>query len=145
MKKQQEEKRIYVAVPETVQTTSPRGVVTTTVDMEPGRLIAQGVHLGRKIENERIKQALLQAGIKPPKSIDYEEITTIVLGVRNSKELVKVGSELALMAGNAGYHAFSDTNPQFYGTRKKVLTAIGTGPVTREQVEPAIGHLELYQ
>lgn len=132
------EKRFYVIVPKTVQikfTDWAGKQDTQTIPMEHGRLMAQVFHVARKIELYRYNPTLI-----------YEEITTIVLSVRNSAELKKVSNELLnLPTGKQpSLDYFLDTNPEFYGTNEKVHTVTAIGPVTKEEVESAIGHLELY-
>jgi len=43
------------------------------------------------------------------------------------------------------YKEFLDHNPEFYGTDKRVHTVTAFGPTTQEEMEPFIGHLELYK
>lgn len=136
MKKQKkQDKRIYVIVPKTVQPT--RGYAS--VSMEPGRLMAQCAHVARMLEHDRGEW---------PKRAKYEEVTTIVLSVRNSRELSKVFCELNDLSvdSNNAFEVFNffDTNPGFYGTGNRVMTAVCTSPVLPEQVSAAIAHLELY-
>lgn len=140
------EKRFYVIVPKTVQVERKERVqfgfndwrnilVKDTVPMEAGRLMAQAFHVARKIDLYRYKA-----------TNKYEEITTIVLSVRNSAELKKVTTELfnLSLGKQTGVDVFCDTNPEFYGTLERVHTVSAIGPVTKEEVEEAIGHLELY-
>ena len=140
------EERIYIIVPKTVQTiqTAPdpdgwsEKSEVRNIRMESGRLMAQCSHVGRKLEHQF--------------EDEYREITTIVLSVRNSRELKKVTKEIAeyLMVTNpcmklpARCTTFEDTNPDLYGTFHKVHTATAVGPVTQEFMDPVIGHLELY-
>lgn len=147
------EKRFYILVPETVQITSTVTHYdlltgdsmdeehTKSVKMVAGRLIAQAFHIGRKIENSRVNFQSI--------SLEYEEITAIDLSVRNSKELRKVSDEIfSLVRSNPNilrmYEEFADTNFDIYGTTEKVHTATVVGPISREELESAIGHLELY-
>jgi hypothetical protein len=147
------EERIYVIVPQSVQivrvavsaayTDEGSGVEEVeSFPMVHGRLIAQGFHVGRLLE-----RMFSNAGMA------YREITAITLAVRNSKELTKVSSEAkALLNANDPhgenfrwfYGEFHDHNPGFYGTDNRVHTITAFGPTTREIVEDAIGHLELY-
>lgn len=161
------EDRIYVIVPETVQVEvkpltdfervmamgqghDPMVVVnptdfsgTRSIRLEPGRLMAQCVHIGRKLEN----QIEAMGG-------DYKVRTTIVLGVRNTKELRKVTTEIHECLEKIdpemkhNYHCveFHDSNPVFYDTYETVHTVTAVGPLdeeTREKLESAIGYLEL--
>ena len=163
------EERIYVIVPETVQvelkpltdfervmamgdpTNDPMVVVnpqnltgTRSIRMETGRLMAQCVHIGRKLENK-----IEQCGPN-----QYRVLTTIVLGVRNTKELRKVTTEINECLERIdpemkhNYHCveFHDSNPAFYDTYETVHTVTAVGPIdeeTREKLENAIGYLEL--
>lgn len=147
------DERIYVIVPQTVQVVRPAEPAAfsdeldgaETVESFPmvhGRLIAQGVHVGRLLE-----RMFGNAGMA------YREITTITLVVRNSKELAKVSREAnAALRKNDSfgesirwfYGEFHDHNPGFYGTNNRVQTITAFGPTTRVVVEDAIGHLELY-
>ena len=132
------DKRIYILVPETVQVsvapTFPESEPEIrSFKMVPGRLIAQGVHVGRRLGNWHFNR-------------QNPEITTITLSVRNTKELRKVSDEVVnlLYKTDIPYEEFHDSNPGFYGTDDRVHTITGFGPVTREEVESAISHLELY-
>jgi hypothetical protein len=138
-----EDKRIYVLVPETVQVEVPSrwgyGEGTTETKSYPmvaRRLISQGVHIGRMLGNWSFNRG-------------NPEITTITLSVRNTKELRKVSDEVQAILRHAeehiAYEEFHDTNIGFYETTEKVHTITSFGPVTREEVESAIGHLELYK
>jgi hypothetical protein len=145
-----EQERIYIIVPETVQNEvsmfdselalfpmQPE-IKTVTRKMEPGRLMAQCAHATRKLQH-----------FLDENGGDYRDITTIVLGVRNSKELVKVTNELytkwRVMENKPILTTFEDSNPQFYGTDAKVQTAVIIGPVANSQVlDDVIGQLELY-
>lgn len=139
------DERIYVIVPETVQVEiRPTGwrkffysSRNKSVDMVSGRLIAQGVHVGRILGHWFAKH-----------NIPYRDITAIVLSVRNTKELRKVSDEaLAIvhhMPHTVAYEEFHDTNEAFYGTTDSPHTITVFGPVDRETMEDVIGHLELY-
>ena len=157
-------KRIYVLVPYTVQVplhpitddernaaiangADPTSVVnpaeytgTKNIVMEVGRMLMQCHHVGRKIE-----RVFMASGAA------YQEITSIALGVRNSKELAKLTRELHNIVDFGGLEEngvvceeFHDTNPAFYDTYDSVHTVTSIGPVTREEVDEIIGHLELY-
>lgn len=125
------DKRFYVIVPETVDT--PVGPYS----MEVGRVMAQTFHLGRTSEHKQ-------------QTCDeiYQDVTTIVLVVRNSKELDKVLKELTELQVQSNeefpVNAYRDHNPPVYGTEDRILTAVGVGPVEKVMVDVAIGHLELY-
>jgi hypothetical protein len=145
-----ETERIYIIVPEKVQNEvsmfggeenglwpeSPQ-IKTITRRMESGRLMAQCAHAGRKMQN-----------FLDGTGGDYHDITTIVLSVRNSKELAKVTKELYAkwqqMENKPILTTFEDSNPQFYGTDAKVQTAVIIGPIENSMVlDDIIGHLEL--
>ena len=146
------DERIYVIVPQTVQVLypappSPYGELPNVDEIKSfpmvhGRLIAQGVHIGRLLE-----RMFGNSGMA------YREITAITLAVRNSKELTKVSREAkALLNANDPYGEnfrhfygeFHDHNPAFYGTQNRIHTITAFGPTTREVVDAAIGHLDLY-
>jgi hypothetical protein len=141
------DERIYVIVPQTVQVPYQSiwnlGQPTDEVESFPmvhGRLIAQGVHVGRMLGYWMNLH-----------NVDYKEITTIVLAVRNSKELAKVSREIQAVVNSlpftVPYEEFHDTNSEFYGTEEKVHTITAVGPLSpevREMLENALGHLELY-
>jgi len=138
--------RIYVIVPETVQTPFEHSDASgfsepefNTCYMSPGRLMAQSFHAAR----------ILQQELSYNLSTDYRDITTIVLSVRNSKELRKVSNELLRWHDEnpdvAAFVEFCDENLEFYGTVAKVHTATAIGPVADSMVlDEIIGHLELY-
>ncbi len=134
------EERIYVIVPKTVQVAPPDSS-TVSIAMEPGRLMAQCAHVVSAMRGNHC--------------IDGDAaITTIVLSVRNTRELKLIREALAQdsLTGTAGIEAdhrywiqsFHDSNPPFYGTEEPVLTAICTTPVCKADVDAVIGHLELY-
>ena len=148
------DKRIYIFVPQTVQVETPLDEAFSsegqyvysssgtakfirTVKMEPGRLMAQCNHIGRKFEHYYSCDGS-----------NYEEITTIVLSVRNSKELSKITDALRKVMSrtkSAVFVTFEDENPQFYKTEKRVHTVTAVGPVDSESLAEVIDHLELYQ
>lgn len=132
-RKKQEEKRIYVIVPETVQVVQKRGERPVTRRMEAGRLMAQCAHVVTQL---RVTVENLHEFRRKP-------VTTIVLSVRNSRELDKVYGELSQVATT---WRFEDDNEPFYGTKKRVLTALAIGPLVKTtQIDDAIGHLDLYK
>ena len=139
------DKRLYILVPLTVQVEQMGDVpYTKTIRMESGRLMAQCSHVGRRWENT---MAEIANAMNDSTGFPYEEITTIVLSVRNSKELAKVTDELMeYAAGHAdiAVEVFMDTNAMFYGTTEKVPTATIIGQVYSGDVDHIIGHLELY-
>ena len=146
------EKRIYVLVPQTVQVSVPDQSTTAEIGMAveskiksfkmvAGRLIAQGFHIGRLLGYYQSKY-----------NMPYEEITAITLSVRNSKELRKVSDEVINILNTTAtderksisYEEFYDTNPGFYETSEEVHTITAVGPVSREFLESALGHLDLF-
>lgn len=129
-----EEKRFYIIVPETVQTE------LVSRGMETGRLMAQVMHIGRVVERRREFSNQL-----------YEDVTTIILSARNTKEMNKILGELNVLrqVPDSNEPAFPlsiyrDHNPPVYKTPDRVLTALCIGPVEKSIVDSAIGHLDLY-
>jgi hypothetical protein len=137
-KKAQEEKRIYVILPLTVQVPRGRTKADRHIRIPAGMAAAQAVHVTRKMECEDDE-------FEPGK---YQEITTITLSVRNSKEMHLIYQLLEdkILDEGAKYriYTFYDRNAVLYGRGKKVLTAICVTPMTASAVDAAIGHLELY-
>lgn len=137
-RKIKEEKRIYIIVPETVDILVNKK--PTRIKMVSGRLMAQCSHVGRKLENQYFDD-----GCDNP----YREITTIVLGVRNSKELHKINNDLYskmidLLCDMTLHAQFYDKNKELYHTKDGILTAIAVGPIKKSEIESIIGHLDLY-
>ncbi len=126
-------KQIYIIVPETVQVTPGKNQkIVNHCEMVPGRLMAQCEHVGRKLQAEGDDMAL-----------GFEDITAIVLSVRNSKELAKVCNHLNEIKDNC-VTFYGDTNYAFYGTRRKVLTALAVVATFEGEFDAAIDHLPLY-
>jgi len=127
-----EDLRIFVIVPETVQVDLEGHL--ETISMPSGRLMAQAAHV---VSRMRVTFASTFKGVP---------ITTIVYGVRNSRELAKLQRELWAIESDKPLLrtvAFYDKDYTFYGTGFDVLTAVCTTPVLREQVDDILGHLEL--
>ena len=146
--------KIFVLVPLSVQFQTPVYPLGCEATLAPaskkntsGYLAAQAVHAGRLVDRQL---ARIGYGTEP--------ITTIVLTVRNSKELRKV--ELDVMdeldddisgefrPNDVAFARFEDTNEAVYGRDVwgeliKVHTATAFGPVTSERMDAMIGHLEL--
>lgn len=172
------ESRIYIIVPEKVTPVDKNFKPTSkTVVMEPGRLMAQCAHVARKLENQQFQYSKGEAVYSGQKqkhismpNHPYEEITTIVLAVPNSRALKKVDRDLemaysdyaeilvsklkkdletVLFENGAKSANFYDSNDALYGKGNKALTAIAIGPFPKEDFEKyfgdAIGHLELYK
>jgi len=140
------EKRIYILVPKTVQITINdsdafgfKEPERYSITMEPGRLMAQCCHVGRQLASQHHES-----------QIPHEEITTIVLSVRNSKQLNKVSEELfefinRYYDNTNRYAEFFDTNPDFYRVPDRVQTAVAVGPIEDGEIlDHIIGHLELF-
>jgi hypothetical protein len=128
--------RFYVIVPETVQCDP-----FESHPMVAGCLMAQSFHIGRVVESRRALHG-----------IAHEDVTTIVLSVRNTLELDKVYHELELkrladsVDGNdlLPLSIYQDHNPKTYKVDDRVMTAICIGPVLPSAVRAQIGHLDLY-
>lgn len=142
-----EEPRIYVIVPETVQVLGPKKTIRS-ITMEPGRLMAQVAHVTGRMRLDRAFRKYDQNKLGPVRDwIQYEEITTVVLSVRNVRALERVHEDLvdcARMYDLPGPYVFEDHNPSVYGIRGRLLTAVCTAPVLRSQIMYAIDYLELY-
>lgn len=150
------DKKIYVLVPlsvqfeETIAGLGCPGTLTNELVSKKntsGYLAAQAVHAGRLVDRQL---ARIGYGTGP--------ITTIVLTVRNSKELRKVELEVMdeldgdisgeFRPTDVAFARFEDTNEAVYGRDVwgeliKVHTATAFGPVTSERMDAMIGHLEL--
>jgi len=140
-KKVLEEKRIYVIVPMTVTPEFGR-LEGKRISMEPGRLMAQCAHVVSRMRGE------LYLKTKDPAI--FNATTTIVLSVRNSRELRKIHTALSArqltIDGKNGFDTFDfcDTNPSLYGTSRGIQTAVCTSPVRKSFIDEEMGHLELY-
>lgn len=132
-------RKFFVILPETVQFGENNEFSYT---MEFGRLVAQAVHVARKLERHEANYAMMKQTSK--EIIPYEEVTTITLSVRNSKELAKVYREVKETWYGTDFtvETFHDTNKDLFGDYK-VQTAVMFGPVTSEEVDISIGHLPL--
>lgn len=136
--------RIYIIVPETVDVPVGRGVNRVKMD---SRWAAQAVHAAIEMVNHERDRGTKTHG--------WGNLPTIVLAVRNSRELEKVWNELHAHRDKTtskqavffpyGMHKFEDVQPDFWGTKGKVWTAICLTPVDKALVEPVIGHLEKYE
>jgi hypothetical protein len=139
---QNEEKRIYVVVADTVQITHGDWYVKS-VDQVAGRIAAQ---VGHVVSKMRVTRAHKYDEVFTP-------ITTIVLAARDSKELDHICYCLAL-AGER-FEVFHDVNEDVYGRVSNddnglitepatVKTALATHPVAPASVAPLLGHLPLW-
>lgn len=145
-----EEERIYIIVPQTVDITVDDQ--THRIPMVPGRLMAQCSHVGRKLEHQYITKMDREAfkeGLPAYAGMVYRTVTTIVLSVRNSKELVKVCDELYFTIPKQDrsrlFAEFYDVNEPLYCTKGEVRTAVAVGPIKKSLISDAIGHLDLYE
>jgi len=142
-KKPVEEERIYIIIPKIVDVPLRRGRKTLNhhVRMD-SRWGAQAVHAALLMMDWE-DQNIFRAFNKP----------TIILSVRNSKELEKVRCELTEQAQALDHqgldtfmvHEFQDVQPDYWGTPAPVTTAICLSPTRRSVVESTIGHLEKYE
>ena len=154
----QEGERIYVIVARTVLTpiltvhygrnagrpSIGRSKDTRAIVQPTGRMAAQAVHVGRKIEHELIIKQIRAAKIRSRdawKKLPYQNITTIVLEARDTFELMHVKG--LLEQAGIKVSEFMDTNEYAYGTPEEVLTAIATHPVSPFQVVGALDYLPL--
>jgi len=133
-KGQFEEYRYYVVVPKYVEPQHyDPGATENKVPMVPGRLIAQGHHVGRLMEFK-------------DHSREYVPTTTIVLAVQNSREFDKIALAMEKLADELGAPSavFLDTNAPLYGTTHEIPTIASIGSVTASEVADILGHLDLY-
>lgn len=131
------DKRIFVLLPMTVQVPSLSDVLPAewparTISMPNGRLAVQAAHVVSKM---RVRLAAFYG---------YRPITTIAYGVRNSRELDKLVSELRVNQ-HLAVETFKDIDEKFYETPSEVRTAACTTPVTKAEVDHILGHLELFK
>jgi len=153
--------RIYCVVAETVQVPRQSGAVVfhaqgqINVVQPAGRLAAQAAHAVSLCRLEMVKRFLDDNGqgenkdgrqltVKPsPFSVLYEPFTTIVLGARDSAELLHVANLLHYF--EVPVHAFYDTEQPDYGSLDaKVMTAIATEPVEAAVVHGILDYLPLW-
>lgn len=150
-----EAERIYVIVADTVQPDQ-----FTTVKQVSGRIAAQVAHVVSRVRvamtidlvdglfESNKKKA--QDALYGPDFLDdaFKPITTIVLSVRNSKELDHIASMLNLVGVSS--ETFFDTNGEVYGwdeenNETRVLTAVATHPVTPDDVKDVLSYLPLWK
>ena len=127
MKKDRGEKRTYTIIPATVQ------VMEKSIRQPLGRQAQQGQHvMGKHMWNEGFGAGSLE---------NWAPTTGITLACRDSKEL---GHILYLLEkANIDYEIFMDENPD-YGSGVKLMTAICTEPVYRDQVVDILDYLPLW-
>jgi peptidyl-tRNA hydrolase len=150
-----EEKRIYVVVAETVD--APIGVVTQVC----GRIAAQCAHVVSKMQVHRVSSLDLQkvrlqlaleaiatlvelcTSIKLKRTHELEPCTTIVLAVKDSREL----AHIAALLTEFGHQRFEfiDSNPDVYGDGGAIRTAVCTLPVYKAEVELIFGGLHCWE
>lgn len=125
-------KRIYVLLPAKVLVPKPEfgALGDRLLPMPVGR---SAIQLGHVVSKMRVGLA---------DTYGSQPITTIGYSVRNHKELIKLINEMS--AGGFNVWGFYDRDPKFYESDHGVLTAVCTEPITREQAEPFLGHLELF-
>jgi hypothetical protein len=132
----QEEKRIYVIVAETVQTTTGSFRDFRSVKQPIGRIGAQIGHVVGKMRASRAHRL----------KESYTPITTIVLAARDSAELRNMGTVLSL--GSIRCYLFFDSNEEYgrtaAGDINEVLTAICTDPIHPDLRLGLIDHLPLW-
>lgn len=151
-----EEKRIYCVVAQTVQVPLIPQVLeqTKSISQPPGRLAAQVGHAVSILREEMFKKQLLtrikkgkkkySVTLKKELSKEFKPITTIVLGARDSFELNHVLNLLLIVGIET--HPFYDTDQPDYGNPDlKVMTAIATEPVTKEDVIGILDYLPLWE
>jgi len=125
-----QQKRIYVILPNAVEVPMGlKGGKPRHIIMNLGRQGAQAFHVTSLMRSLN--------------GINGEPITTILLTVRNTAEFRKVVRELREDA-EVDVTIFSDLDPRFYGTRKRIATAACTVPVLRSDVEDILGHLPMF-
>lgn len=136
------EKRIYVVVAETVQADSGHSDFYNDVVVQPaGRIAAQVGHVVSKMRTLRL--------------VGFDEywkpITTIILSVKNSKEMDHIQHVLGL--GSVAYESFLDENDEYgwkynahgiASTEASVVTALCTHPIEPSEREGLLDHLPLW-
>jgi peptidyl-tRNA hydrolase len=137
------EKRIYAVVAETVQTSEMGTVIQT-----PGRMAAQACHAVSRMKMHRMitetpkvakKQSLTHEIAM--RYVANEEITTIILSCRDSRELHHI--HRLLSNARIEHYDFEDINPPVYGAGR-VRTALATVPLYPERLEDITDYLPLW-
>jgi hypothetical protein len=165
-----DDERIYVAIAETVQvpyslglfTRVDRSQVRQTIIQVPGRMAAQACHAVSQLRlhmfykmfvKSPIDQSQITYSLKGVNTYSWHDcafkinegfrpITTVLLSVRDSHELVHV-SELAHKKGELFTVNWYDTNPEVYGDPGKVFTALAAFG-TQEDAESVFDYLPLW-
>jgi len=127
-----DEKRIYVVVPAVVEVRDCRTVVQPS-----GRQIAQACHVAAKLRHESGLTTLPHGHLALPL---YQEITTIVLQARDSRE---VGHILSLaIKKKLDWSTFADENKEVYGDIRPI-TGLAVY-ATKKQIEGILDYLPLW-
>jgi hypothetical protein len=132
-------KAIYVLVPATVTVLHGRQHTPVVIPMAAGRLMAQNSHVTSLMRGtEYLKH-------KDGTNLLIAPITTIVLSVRNSRELDFMQKVLRRHGREAkkpySVYEFFDENLLLYGTKAGVKSVICTTPVDRAVIAEVVGHL----
>ena len=143
-------RRIYVVLPRYVEvptrTYTHSGHVYpnhacgfTWVDQPLGRQAAQACHVSAKLRHERgmTTQSIAEGDLVPV----YEEITTIILACRDSREMMHIYQLLSKHKLFASL--FSDLNPEAYGSEFRPITALAVRAIP-SQVVGILDYLPLW-
>lgn len=120
-----EETRIYVAVAQTIQ--AGKHVVQPV-----GRQVAQACHVVSLLRNEQPRFVNSNGALTTKHQHKFTPITTIILQVRDSKELLHVDR----LAESLNPAMFFDSNPKAYDSLGEFPTAVAFY-ATKKQVEKA--------
>lgn len=141
-----EERRIYVLVTPTVLIEKTQSDITLT----HGRMTAQACHAVSKVKFNYIEYDTLlkvETGVVIDDKLEWAQaflstpVTTIVLEVRNQKELKHVVNlAISKSLPNCSFH---DTNNEFYGSPEPVWTALAIGPVMKDEIIGICDYLPL--
>jgi hypothetical protein len=128
----QEERRIYVAIPATVQ------IEGRTIVQVPGRQAVQGGHAKSMVHYQLFLRDL-QIYTKP----QYEAITTIYKGCRDSYELNHVAFLIGKIQPAPIAQIFCDINRDVYGVGGGIPTAVAAY-LTSEEAYGVLDYLPLW-